>query len=101
MMPPCIAPWTRARVFDLWQEGQRREARQAWNRMLPLHYWLSHGVAIEAGKLFLMHVGVFETYYMRPDVETAALKQVAPLILEEADQQQMLKALEDMGEPPY
>jgi 4-hydroxy-tetrahydrodipicolinate synthase len=101
VMPPCIAPWTRARVFDLWQEGKRREARQMWNRMLPLHYWLMQGAAIEAGKMFLIHEGAFDTYYMRPDAETEALKQVAPLVLEEADRQEMLKALEDMGERPY
>ena len=51
--------------------------------------------------MFLVHVGVFETYYLRPDVEMSSKPQVAPLILDEADRQEMLKVLEEIGGPPY
>jgi hypothetical protein len=80
-------------VFDLWQGGQRAEGRQEWHRMLPLVHWRWRTAAKEAGKTFLAHLRVFETAYTRPDFGTLAL--------DEADRQEMLQVLADMGGPPY
>ena len=93
VMPSCCAPYSHARVFDLWQEGKPEEARRMWNRMLPLVFWRWHTSSGEAGKVFLKHIGVFETAHTRPDFET--------LLLDEADRLEMLDILEAMGGPPY
>jgi dihydrodipicolinate synthase/N-acetylneuraminate lyase len=91
VMPSCCAPRSHARVFDLWEAGERAAARAEWNRMLPLVFWRWHTSAGEAGKTYLMHRGVFATAYTRP--EFGSLK------LEEADRQEMLTILAVMGEP--
>lgn len=101
VMPPCIAPRARARIFELWEQGKYQEARREWNRVLPAMYWLGDMSAIEAGKMFLQHVGVFETYYLRPDVEMSTEPRIAAPTLDEADRQEMLKVLEEIGGPPY
>jgi dihydrodipicolinate synthase/N-acetylneuraminate lyase len=90
-MPSCCAPRLHARIFDLWQEGQREEARREWHRLLPLVFWRWHTSPQEAGKVFLKHQGVFETAYVRPDWGT--------LRLDEADRQEMLTILATMEEP--
>ena len=68
VMPSCAAPRAHARVFDLWQEGRHDEARDEWNRMLPLVFWRWHTAAGEAGKVYLKHMGVFEHAYCRQQV---------------------------------
>ncbi|MBM3188506.1 MAG: dihydrodipicolinate synthase family protein [Chloroflexi bacterium] len=93
VMPSCCAPHSHARVFSLWQAGRRDEARQLWNRMLPLVFWRWHTAAQEAGKLYLQELGVFETRCVRPDVDVRKL--------DEADRQEMLTILAAMGRPPY
>jgi len=93
VMPSCCAPHAHARVFDLWQQGKHQEARREWNHMLPLVHWRWRSAAQEAGKRFLVHMGVFETAYTRPNHGTLAL--------DEADHQEMLRVLADMGGPPY
>jgi dihydrodipicolinate synthase/N-acetylneuraminate lyase len=93
VMPSCCAPHTHARIFELWQQGQHDKARQEWNRILPLVFWRWHTAAQEAGKVYLMHMGVFETAFTRPNLAT--------LKLEEADRQEMLRVLATLGEPPY
>ncbi len=91
VMPSCCAPHTHARVFDLWEEGNQEQARREWNRMLPLVFWRWHTASQEAGKMYLMEQGVFQTRLCRPDM--GALK------LDEADRQEMLRVLATMGEP--
>jgi len=93
VMPSCCASYAHARVFDLWQAGRHDEARRMWNRMLPLVFWRWHTASQEAGKVFLMHMGIFQTAYTRPKMGTLAL--------DEADRQEMLRILEAMGGPPY
>lgn len=93
VMPSCCAPHSHARIYELWQAGQHREARRLWNRMLPLVFWRWHTAAQEAGKLYLQELGIFGTRYVRPDHGT--------LQLDEADRQEMLTILETMGGPPY
>ncbi len=93
VMPSCCAPHAHARVFDLWMAGKHAEARREWNRMLPLVHWRWRAGAKEAGKVFLMHMGVFETAYTRPNFPE--------LLVDEADRQEMLKVLAEMGGPPY
>ena len=106
VMPSCCAPRAHARIFDLWQEGRRDEARREWDRMLPLVFWRWHTAPGEAGKLFLMHVGVFETAYVRelvtlPGQSTDARVEFGTLRLDEHDRQEMLGILDEMGGPPY
>jgi 4-hydroxy-tetrahydrodipicolinate synthase len=93
VMPSCCAPHAQARVFDLWQAGQHDEARRTWNHMLPLVHWRWHTAAQEAGKTFLMHMGILQNAYTRPNMGSLAL--------DEADRQEMLRVLEAMGGPPY
>lgn len=106
VMPSCCAPHTHARVFDLWQEGKREEAQREWNRMLPLVFWRWHTSAGEAGKVFLMHMGVFETAYVRqqvalPGQSSGAEVRFGTLRLDEADRQEIRTILDTMGGPPY
>ena len=106
VMPSCAAPAAHSRVFDLWQEGRHDESRREWNRMLPLVFWRWHTAAGEAGKLFLKHMGVFETSYTRqkvalPGEHTGSEVRFGTLTLDEADRQEMLTILEHMGGPPY
>ena len=105
-MPSCAAPRGHARIFDLWQEGRHDEAREVWNRILPLLFWRWHTSAGEAGKVYLKHMGVFEHAYCRQQVTTpgkhsGAEVSFGDLALEEADHQEMLDILATMGEPPY
>lgn len=93
VMPSCCAPHAHARVFELWQQGERHEARREWHRMLPLVHWRWRTAPQEAGKLYLKHLGIFETTYTRPNFGV--------LRLEEEDRQEMLRVLATMGEPPY
>ena len=93
VMPSCCAPHAHGRVFDLWQAGQHDEARRTWNHMLPLVSWRWHTASQEAGKTFLMHMGIFQTAYTRP--------KMGVLALDEADRQEMLRVLVAMGGPPY
>ncbi|MFH1085080.1 MAG: hypothetical protein V1772_04900, partial [Chloroflexota bacterium] len=93
VMPSCCAAHSHARVFDLWQAGFHAEARATWNHMLPLVFWRWRTSSQEAGKWFLMHEGVFETRYTRPNHPK--------LVLEEADQTEMLAVLKAMGGPPW
>jgi 4-hydroxy-tetrahydrodipicolinate synthase len=88
VMPSCCAPRSHARVFDLWQAGRHAEARAEWNLMLPLVFWRWHTAAGEAGKVFLMHRGVFETAFVRPEFGT--------LKLDQDDRQEMLAILATM-----
>lgn len=106
VMPSCCAPRTHARIFDLWQEGKREKARQEWNRMLPLVFWRWHTSSGEAGKVFLMHMGVFETPYVRQQIALPGQSSDAQIesgkrMLDEADRQEMLRILDAMGGPPY
>jgi dihydrodipicolinate synthase/N-acetylneuraminate lyase len=89
-MPSCLAPDLHGKIFDLWQAGQRDEARRVWNRLLPLVFWRWHTSAQEAGKLYLKHLGVFETSYTRPD--HGQLKLARPTSKE------MLRVLEELGQ---
>jgi len=106
VMPSCCAPAAHARVFDLWQAGKHDESRAEWNRMLPLVFWRWHTSAGEAGKLYLVHEGVFETSFTRQQValpgqhEGTEVK-FGSLTLDEVDRQEMLAILATMGEPPY
>ena len=106
VMPSCAAPHAHARVFDLWQEGKQEEARQEWNRMLPLVFWRWHTAAGEAGKAFLVHMGVFSTPFVRqrvalPGQASGTEVRFGTRTLDEADEQEMLTILETMGGPPY
>ena len=106
VMPSCCAPHAHSRVFDLWQEGRHAESRREWNRMLPLVFWRWHTAAGEAGKLYLKHLGVFETSYVRqqvalPGQHDGAQASFGNLRLDEADRREMLTILETMGGPPY
>ena len=106
VMPSCCAPHAHARIFDLWQEGKRKEARREWNRMLPLVFWRWHTAAGEAGKVFLVHMGVFETAYTRqritlPGQATGAQTLFGTLTLDDADRREMRTILDTMGGPPY
>ena len=94
VMPSCCAPHTHARVFDLWQEGERAESRRAWNRMLPLVFWRWHTAAGEAGKHYLKHMGVFSTPYVRqqvamPGQHDGAQASFGTLRLDDADLHEM------------
>ena len=89
VMPSCCAPGLHARVFDLWQEGRHDEARQEWNRLLPLVFWRWHTSSQEAGKLYLQELGIFETSYVRPTFGTHRL--------DEADREELLTVLATMG----
>ncbi|MBC7235567.1 MAG: dihydrodipicolinate synthase family protein [Chloroflexi bacterium] len=93
VMPSCCAPYTHARIFELARMGYHDLARREWNRMLPLVFWRWHTSSQEAGKLYLKHMGVFETTYVRPNF--------GQLRLDEDDRLEMLKVLEMMGGPPY
>ena len=106
VMPSCCAPHAHARIFDLWQEGKRKEARREWNRMLPLVFWRWHTAAGEAGKVFLVHMGVFETAYTRqritlPGQSFGAQTLFGTLTLGDADRREMRTILDTMGGPPY
>ena len=106
VMPSCCAPQTHARVFDLWQSGDYEEARLQWNRMLPLVFWRWHTAAGEAGKIYLVHMGVFATPFVRqrvalPGQATGSEVRFGTRTLDEADEQEMLAILETMGGPPY
>lgn len=73
--------------------------------MLPLVFWRWH-TAGEAGKLYLVHMGVFEHSYCRqqvstPGTHTGAEISFGSLKLDEADRQEMLAILATMGDPPY
>jgi dihydrodipicolinate synthase/N-acetylneuraminate lyase len=98
-MPSCCAPRTHARVYDLWRAGRQAEARQEWNRMLPLVFWRWHTSAQEAGKVYLAHMGVFQTAYVRCGGPSPVT--LAPLALDEADRRELRQVLAAMGEPPY
>jgi dihydrodipicolinate synthase/N-acetylneuraminate lyase len=105
-MPSCAAPGAHAQVFDLWQEGRHDEARDEWNRILPLVFWRWHTSAGEAGKLFLKQMGVFEHAYCRQQVtvsgqHSGAEVDFGSLKLDDADREEMLAILATMGEPPY
>ena len=106
VMPSCAAPRAHARVFDLWQEGRHDQARDVWNRMLPLVFWRWHTAAGEAGKVYLKHMGVFEHAYCRqqvtvPGKHSGAQVSFGSLTLDGADRQEMLAILATMGDPPY
>ncbi len=98
-MPSCCAPRSHARVYDLWCAGQQAEARREWNRMLPLVFWRWHTSSQEAGKTFLVHMGIFGTPYVRGGGPEPI--KLNPLALDEADRLEMLRVLETMGGPPY
>ena len=86
VMPSCCAPTLHAQVFELHQDGKSAESRRAWNRLLPLVFWRWQSpLAKEAGKLYLKHLGVFATSYVRPGF--------GELQLDEADGQEMLAIL--------
>jgi len=89
VMPSCCAPDLHGRVFDLWLDGRRDDARATWNRLLPLVFWRWHTSAKEAGKLYLCERGIFETRLVRPEFGTLAL--------DEADRQEMLRVLAAMS----
>ena len=106
VMPSCAAPHAHARVFDLWQEGRQAEARREWNRMLPLVFWRWHTAAGEAGKAFLVHMGVFSTPLVRqrvalPGQASGTEVRFGARALDDADEEEMLTILETMGGPPY
>ena len=106
VMPSCCAPHAHARVFDLWQAGKPEEARREWHRMLPLVFWRWHTAAGEAGKVFLKHMGVFDSAYVRqrvalPGQASGSEVSFGTLTLDEADLEEMLAILETMGDPPY
>lgn len=93
VMPSCVAPRTRSRIFDLWEQGKKDEARELWNRMLPVYFWqVNSGHHIEAGKHYLVEMGVFQAAYSRPET--------GKLSLDEADIQEMRRALASLGQPP-
>ena len=93
-MPSCCAPQAHARVYDLWQAGQHDEARREWNRMLPLVFWRWHTSSQEAGKVYLTHMGVFQTAYVR--CGGPAPVKLAPLVVDEEDRREMLQVLRAM-----
>jgi len=93
VMPSCCAPRAHSLVFDLFQEGRKREAEDMWHRMLALVFWRWHTSAQEAGKEFLKHMGIFETTYCRSND--------GKRMLEDADREEMLRILKCMGGPPY
>ena len=104
VMPSCCAPGAHARVFDLWQSGDHEAARREWNRMLPLVFWRWHTAAGEAGKVYLVHKGVFSTPFVRqrvalPGQATGTEVRFGTRTLDEADEREMLTILENMGEP--
>ncbi|MEW6752404.1 MAG: dihydrodipicolinate synthase family protein [Candidatus Latescibacterota bacterium] len=104
VMPSCCVPHIHARIFDLWQLGHREEARRDWNRMLPLVFWRWHTAAGEAGKVYLMEMGVFATPFVRQQVTVPGHHDGPQAAfgtrrLEEADRQEMLQILGTMGEP--
>lgn len=106
VMPSCCAPHAHARVFDLWQAGEHAEARREWNRMLPLVFWRWHTAAGEAGKMYLVHLGVFDTAFCRQQVSLPGQHEgtevsFGSLQLDEADKEEMLTILRGMGDPPY
>jgi len=86
VMPSCCAPDLHAQVFDLHQENKLEESRRTWNRLLPLVFWRWRAPHTrEAGKLYLKHLGVFATPYVRPEF--------GQLKLDEADRQEMLAVM--------
>ncbi len=86
VMPSCCGPALHAQVFDLHQESKPEDSRRAWSQLLPLVFWRWRSpLAKEAGKLYLKHLGVFETSYVRPGF--------GELKLDEADRQEMLAIL--------
>ncbi len=106
VMPSCCAPHAHARVFELWQAGEAAEARREWNRMLPLVFWRWHTAAGEAGKLYLVHLGVFDTSFCRqqvslPGQHDGTETSFGSLRLDAADKEEMLTILHTMGAPPY
>ena len=106
VMPSCYAPHAHARIFDLWQEGRHDEARALWNRMLPLVFWRWHTAAGEAGKLYLEHLGVLDTHFVRQRVSQPGKSneeevRFGTLTLDEADRLEMLAILDTLEGPPY
>jgi len=106
VMPSCCAPHAHAQIFDLCQEGKWEEARREHYRMLPLVFWRWHTSAGEAGKVFLVHMGVFETAYTRQQITTPGQQdggqmRFGTLTLDDADRQEMRAILDTMGGPPY
>jgi dihydrodipicolinate synthase/N-acetylneuraminate lyase len=90
VMPSCCVPDLHAQVFDLHQQGKTEDSRKTWNRMLPLVFWRWRSpLAKEAGKLYLKHLGIFSTTYVRPGF--------GELKLAEADRQEMLAVLASIG----
>ena len=86
VMPSCCGPALHAQVFDLYQENKPEDGRRAWNRLLPLVFWRwRSALPKEAGKLYLKHLGVFATSYVRPGF--------GQLKLDEADRQEMLAVM--------
>jgi len=93
VMPSCVAPRTRSRIFELWEEGRKEEARELWNRMLPVYFWqVNSGYHIEAGKHYLVEMGVFAAAFTRPEV--------GKLMLDRDDVAEMREALKALGQPP-
>ena len=88
-MPSCCAPHLHSSIFDAFEAGRRDEARRLWNELLPLVFWRWHTAAGEAGKLYLKHLGIFSTTYVRPGF--------GELKLAEADRQEMLAVLASIG----
>lgn len=104
VMPSCCVPHIHARVFDLWQTGHHRESRAEWNRMLPLVFWRWHTAAGEAGKVYLVDMGVFDTPFVRqqitvPGHHDGPKAAFGTRRLDEVDHQEMLQVLRTMGEP--
>ncbi len=106
VMPSCAAPHSHARVFDLSEAGDVEGARRQWHRMLPLVFWRWHTAAGEAGKHYLVHMGVFATPYCRqrvslPGQHGGEQTPFGELRLDDVDLLEMRAILATMGEPPY
>lgn len=106
VMPSCCAPRAHSRVFDLFMAGDPAAARREWHRMLPLVFWRWHTAAGEAGKHYLVHLGVFATPFCRqrvslPGQHTGEETPFGSLRLDEVDLQEMQAILATLGSPPY
>lgn len=91
VMPSVLGPRTHARVFDLWQAGDRAGAREQWHRLLPLVHWRWTGGGMEAGKEYLKHLGIFETTYTR--------QTDGRCIVDDAGRRELLDILVWLGDP--
>ena len=89
-IPGSVGVPSYAKVFDCYQRGDLKAAREEYCRVLPLVHWrgLCH---LEATKAFLCRKGIFRRTYVR--------SQEGRSLMDDAYKQELTAILEKMGPP--